>query len=142
MKPRTAKETAIFCAAAVVAVALLNIPFELTSPGAHGTVINNTKYLVWIAVAGVVALGMVLGFRYLTTRKRAQIELTGTEQYRQLADEYRRLADLAITAQEHTDFKLSDVSAQLDCQLARPPLRYFAAVLVPGRWAQDFELCL
>jgi hypothetical protein len=114
MKPRTAKETTIICVAAVVAVALLTIPFELTSPGPDGTVISNTKYLVWIAVAGVVALGMVLGFRYLTTRKRAQIELTGTGQYRQLADEYRRLADLAITAQEHTDLKLGDLSAQLD----------------------------
>jgi beta-lactamase regulating signal transducer with metallopeptidase domain len=114
MKPRTAKETTIICVAAVVTVALLTIPFELTSPGPDGTVISNTRYLVWIAVAGVVALGMVLGFRYLTTRKRAQIELTGTEQYRQLADEYRRLADLSITAQEHTDLKLGDLSAQLD----------------------------
>ena len=41
-------------------------------------------------------------------------ELTGGEQYRKLAEEYRRLADMAITAQEHTDIKLSDVSAQLD----------------------------
>jgi beta-lactamase regulating signal transducer with metallopeptidase domain len=114
MKLRTAKETTIICAAAVLVAALLTIPFELTSPGPDGTVISNTKYLVWIAVAGVVALGIVLGFRYLTTRKRAQIELTGTEQYRQLTDEYRRLADLAITSQEHTDLKLGDLSAQLD----------------------------
>ena len=114
MKPRTAKETTIICVAAVLMAALLTIPFELTSPGPDGTVISNTKYLVWIAVAGVVALGIVLGFRYLTTRQRAQIELTGTEQYRQLTDEYRRLADLAITAQEHTDLKLGDLSVQLD----------------------------
>jgi beta-lactamase regulating signal transducer with metallopeptidase domain len=114
MKLRTAKETTIICAAAVLVAALLTIPFELTSPGPDGTVISNTKYLVWIAIAGVVALGIVLGFRYLTTRKRAQIELTGTEQYRQLTDEYRRLADLAITSQEHTDLKLGDLSAQLD----------------------------
>ena len=114
MKPRTAKETTIICVAAVLVAALLTIPFELTSPGPDGTVISNTKYLVWIAVAGVVALGIVLGFRYLTTRKRAQIELTGTEQYRQLTDEYRRLADVAITAQEHTDLKLGDLSVQLD----------------------------
>jgi len=114
MKPRTAKETTIICVAAVLMAALLTIPFELTSPGPDGTVISNTKYLVWIAVAGVVALGIVLGFRYLTTRKRAQIELTGTEQYRQLTDEYRRLADLAITAQEHNDLKLGDLSVQLD----------------------------
>ena len=114
MKPRTAKETTIICVAAVLMAALLTIPFELTSPGPDGTVISNTKYLVWIAVAGVVALGIVLGFRYLTTRKRAQIELTGGEQYRKLAEEYRRLADMAITAQEHTDLKLGDLSVQLD----------------------------
>jgi hypothetical protein len=114
MKPRTAKETAIICTAAVVAVALLTIPFELRSQEPNGAMTNNSRYLVWIAVAGVIALGMVLSFRYLTTRKRAQIELTGGEQYRQLAEEYRRLADMAITAQEHTDLKLGDVSAQLD----------------------------
>jgi len=114
MKPRTAKEMAIICAAAVVAVALLTIPFELRSTGPDGAMTNNSRYLVWIAAAGVIALGMVLGYRYLTTRKRAQIELTGGEQYRKLAEEYRRLADLAITAQEHTDLKLGDVSAQLD----------------------------
>jgi len=114
MKPRTAKETAIICAAAVVAVALLTIPFELRSTGPDGAMTNNSRYLVWIAAAGVIALGMVLGYRYLSTRKRAQIELTGGEQYRKLAEEYRRLADLAITAQEHTDLKLGDVSAQLD----------------------------
>ena len=114
MKTRTAQETAIIYAAAVVAITLLTIPFELRSTGPNGAMTNNSRYLVWIAVAGVIALGMVLGYRYLTTRKRAQIELTGGEQYRQLAEEYRRLADLVITAQEHTDLKLGDVSAQLD----------------------------
>ena len=114
MKPRTARETAIVCAAAVLAVALLTIPFELTPVGPSGAMTNNSRYLVWIAVAAVIALGMVLGYRYLTARKRAQVELTGGEQYRRLAEEYRRLADLAITAQEHTDLKLGDVSAQLD----------------------------
>jgi beta-lactamase regulating signal transducer with metallopeptidase domain len=114
MKPRTAKETAIVCTAALLAVALLTIPFELSPVGPNGAVTNNTKYLVWIVVAGVIALGMVLGYRYLTTRKRAQVELTGGEQVRRLAEEYRRLADLAITAQEHTDLKLGEVTAQLD----------------------------
>jgi hypothetical protein len=114
MKPRTAKETAIICAAAVAGIALLSIPFELRSVGPNGAMTNNSRYLVWIVVAGVVALGMVLGYRYLTTRKRVQVELTGGEQYRQLAEEYRRLTDLAITTQEHTDLKLGDLSAQLD----------------------------
>jgi hypothetical protein len=114
MKPRTTKETAVICAAAVLVVTVLTIPFELTSSGPGGVMYPNTRYLVWIAIAGVVALGMILGYRYLTTRKRAQVELTGGQQYRQLAEEYRRLTDLAITAQEHTDLKLGDLSAQLD----------------------------
>ena len=44
----------------------------------------------------------------------AIIWATGGKQYRQLADEHRRLADLAITAREHTDLKLGELSAQLD----------------------------
>jgi uncharacterized protein HemX len=91
-------------------VALVTIPFEV-APSGQGA---NGKGLVWLALAGVLALGLVQGFRYLTARKRGQLELTGSQQYRALAEEYRRLADLAITAQEHTDLKLGDVTAQLD----------------------------
>lgn len=109
MKPRTVKETAIVCGAGVLALALLLIPFELSPNGDKNP---NGKALILLVLAGVIALGMVLGSRYLMTRKRAQLELTGGEQYRRLADEYRRLADLAITAQEHTDLKLSDLSVR------------------------------
>ena len=52
MKSRTAKETAIICAAAVVVVALLTIPFELRSTGPDGAMVNNSKSLVWIALVG------------------------------------------------------------------------------------------
>jgi hypothetical protein len=101
MKPGKTTETAMICVAAVFAVALVTIPVD-------------PKELVWLALVGVIALAVVLGFRYLATGKRAQIELTGGEQYRTLAEEYRRLADLAITAQEHADLKLGEVSVQLD----------------------------
>jgi hypothetical protein len=110
MKPRMTRETAMICVAAVLAVTVLTIPFEIVPYGQR----PDTRGLIYLVVIGVAALGMVLGYRYLTTRKRAQIELTGGEQYRTLAEEYRRLAGLAITAQEHTDLKLGDVSAQLD----------------------------
>jgi hypothetical protein len=110
MKHQTARETAIICGAAVLVVALITIPFELSPDGRAA----NTKGLVWLVLAAVLALGVVMGFRYLGLKKRTQLELTGGEQYRRLAEEYRRLADLAITAQEHTDIKLGDVSAQLD----------------------------
>jgi hypothetical protein len=62
----------------------------------------------------VLALAMILWYRHPRSGGKVQVELAAAEQYRQLADEYRRLADMAITAQEHTDLKLGDVSAQLD----------------------------
>jgi hypothetical protein len=91
----------MICAAAVLAIAPLIIP-------------AGSKDLLWLAMVGAIALPVVLGYRYLTIRKRAQIELTGGEQYRTLAEEYRRWADLAITVQDHTNLKLGEVSAQLD----------------------------
>ena len=114
MKPRSAKETAIISVAGVAVAIVLAIPFELPYKEADGASANNSRYLVWIAFAAVIALGITLWYRYLTTRKQAQIELTSGENYRKRADEYRRLTDMAITAQEHTDLKLGDVSAQLD----------------------------
>jgi uncharacterized protein HemX len=114
MRPKTAKETAIICTAVVVAIALLTIPFELSSQTASGDTTNNSGYLFWIVLAGIAGLWITLSYRYLTIKKRAQIELADNEQYRKLAEEYRRLADMAITTQEHTDLKLGDLSVQLD----------------------------
>jgi uncharacterized protein HemX len=75
---------------------------------------NYSAPLVLIGL--VVVIGLVLGgvYRYRGARQKDRLELTNGEKYRQLAEEYRRLADLAITAQEHTDLKLGDVSVQLD----------------------------
>jgi Tfp pilus assembly protein PilO len=106
MSTRTTRETAIICAAAVIAIAILSIPFDK-----HGA---NAAFLLWIVFFVVMGLVAALGYQYLITKKRVQVELTGGEQYRKLSEEYRRLSDLAVTAQEHTDLKLGDVSAQLD----------------------------
>mgnify|MGYP001244693835 CR=1 FL=1 len=107
MRTRTTKETAILCGAGVLALALVLISRREPSD-------INKHMLLGLVAGGVIALALLLAYRYATTRGRAQIETTGAEQYRLLADEYRRLADLAITAQEHTDLKLGEVSAQLD----------------------------
>jgi len=101
MRTRTAEETVIICAAIVVAIGIVAL-------------VDDGKWVVEVVWAGVVGLWIALPYQYLAIKKRAQIELTGGEQYRQLAEEYRRLSDLAITAQEHTDLKLGEVSAQLD----------------------------
>jgi hypothetical protein len=106
MKSRTVAETAIMCATGLIALTLLVIGLNVT----HA----NSKALVLLTVSPVIGVGVVTWSRYLVAKKRAQIELTGGEHYRRLADEYRRLADMAITAQEHTDLKLGEVSAQLD----------------------------
>jgi uncharacterized protein HemX len=97
---------AILCATGLIALGL--VIYGLHDSGATG------KTMVLLVVALSVGAAMIGLFRHLTARKSAQVELAGGEQYRQLAEEYRRLADLAITAQEHTDLKLGDVSAQLD----------------------------
>jgi hypothetical protein len=110
MKTRTASQTAIICAAGVLVVALVAIPLEL-HPGNDGA--NPARGVVLLALAGVLGLAVTLAFRYATTGRRAQVELADSERYRQLAEEYRRLADIAITAQEHTDLKHSDLSPQL-----------------------------
>jgi hypothetical protein len=70
----------------------------------------------FVGVVALVTVGVIFasGFRYLTARRQSHHQLTGGEQYRALAEEYRRLSDLAITAQEHTDLKMGEISVQLD----------------------------
>ena len=70
--------------------------------------------LVIVGGALLIALRMVVGTWQFAVTRKSEAALTGDRDYRGLADEYRRLAELAITAQEHTDFKLGDLSAQLD----------------------------
>lgn len=106
MKFRTPAELAIICTTGLIALTL--VLFGLHNADANG------KSIVFVVIALSIGAGLIALARSLTTRKRAQLELTGGEQYRALAEEYRRLADLAITAQEHTDLKLGAVSAQLD----------------------------
>ena len=99
-------KVAIISVAVVVAVGLLTIPF---ANGSH-----SSAAFAWVALFAMIGVGVVAGFRYLTARKQAQLQLSDGEQYRALAEEYRRLSDLAITAQEHTDLKMGEISAQLD----------------------------
>jgi hypothetical protein len=105
IKTRNATELAIVCATGLIALALFVVRFHSA---------NGSKEMVALAIAGMLTVGVVVGARHLTARNQTKAELTSGEQYRRLADEYRRLADLAITAQEHTDLKLGDVGVQLD----------------------------
>jgi hypothetical protein len=52
--------------------------------------------------------------RHLAGSRQAKAALTAGEEYQSLAGEYRRLSDMAITSQEHTDLKLTDISVRID----------------------------
>jgi hypothetical protein len=72
----------------------------------------------WVWVVFIVACAVVLTTwvvsRNLGSSRRARAALTTDQQYRAMADEYRRLSDLAITAQEHTDLRLTELGVQMD----------------------------
>ena len=68
MRPGTARETAIICAAAVVVVALLTIPFR-TDAGRRAS--NGSGPGLDRLRRGARRSAVVLVFRYLITRKRA-----------------------------------------------------------------------
>jgi hypothetical protein len=64
-----------------------------------------------LVVGAVLSVGIIA--RHLSVTRKSRGELTAGKEYRALADEFRRLSDMAITAQEHTDLRLTDVSVQL-----------------------------
>jgi membrane protein DedA with SNARE-associated domain len=99
---------AIICVAGLAAFGLAIVAYHVAAQA------NSTPSFV--AVVAFVMAGVVLttGIRYFAGRRQSQHQLTNGEQYRALAEEYRRLSDLAITAQEHTDLKMGEISAQLD----------------------------
>ena len=108
MKPRNALELAIVLAFMTIATIAIVIGVTVMAVKGDGPVAAG------VAVAAAGGAGVVAWARAFGTRRSAKAELTSGEQYRGLADEYRRLSDLAITAQEHTDLKLGDVGVQLD----------------------------
>ena len=106
MRTRTPIETGIVCLTGLLALGLVML--ELHNADA------SSKSVVWVILALSLGAGMVALARALMFKRKVQAELSGGQQYRALSEEYRRLADLAITAQEHTDLKLGEVTAQLD----------------------------
>lgn len=108
MKPRNALELAIMLAFMTIATIVIVIGVTVMAVKGNGPVAAG------VAVAAAGGAGVVAWARAFSNRRSDKAELTSGERYRGLADEYRRLADLAVTAQEHTDLKLSDVGVQLD----------------------------
>jgi hypothetical protein len=76
---------------------------------------NPNDYLTLvISLAVAVVLTAWVIARQLSASRQARAALTSGEEYRALADEYRRLSDLAVTAQEHVDLRLTDLSVRMD----------------------------
>jgi hypothetical protein len=71
---------------------------------------------VWIIFFVLCAIVLIVWLitRHLGAARKAQASITTDQEYRGLTDEYRRLSDLAITAQEHTDLRLTELSVQME----------------------------
>jgi len=68
--------------------------------------------LISSLIAAVIVVVVVT--RYLGASRQSRAQLTSGEEYRALAEEFRRLSDVAITAQEHVDLRLTDLGVQVD----------------------------
>jgi hypothetical protein len=108
VKPRNATELAIMCITGLIAIVAVVIGVTVMANKGDGPVAAG------VVVAVAAGSGTAAWARAFAARSKARAELTSGEQYRQLTDEYRRFADMAITAQEHTDLKLGDVSVRID----------------------------
>ena len=65
-------------------------------------------------VAVTIVISVWVAARHLNASRQARAQLTAGQEYRALADEFRRLSDSAITVQEHIDLRLTDLTVQVD----------------------------
>ena len=107
MKTRSVTETAILSASALIALIVLVV-------GARNTQGEKPAGVIITALIILAGIGMVMWFRQNSRESTAKTELSSGAEYRQLAEECRRLAEMAVTAQEHTDLRLSEVAVQMD----------------------------
>jgi hypothetical protein len=69
---------------------------------------------ITLFVGVVVVVTTLLVTRQVSHARNAKTTLTTNKEYGQLAEEYRKLSEMAVTAQEHTDLKLADIAARID----------------------------
>ena len=65
-------------------------------------------------LAATIVISVWVATRHLSASRQARAQLTTGQEYRALADEFRRLTDMAITTQEHVDLRLTDLGVQVD----------------------------
>jgi TolA-binding protein len=68
---------------------------------------------LFVCLAAAIVSGSWVIARHLGGSKQAKAALTTSKEYRALSDEYRRLTDMAITSQEHTELRLTELSVQI-----------------------------
>ena len=70
----------------------------------------------WAFIVLFISAAVVLSARYFffARLRSSKSALTATAEYRSLAEEYRRLSDMAITANEHVNLRLTDLSVRVD----------------------------
>jgi hypothetical protein len=69
----------------------------------------------------LIITAIVMGGWVIGTGRKAKAAITKDTEYGRLAEDYRRLSELAVTAQEHADLKLGEIHMglkQLRDQLA------------------------
>ena len=76
--------------------------------------LSTLESVLFISLAVLLVLAVWVISRHISAARQARAELAPGKEYRSLADEYRRLSDLAITAQEHTDLRLTDLGVRID----------------------------
>jgi len=74
----------------------------------------NDWLAVFLPLMAAVVIVVIVVTRYLSASRQARAQLTSGEEYRSLAEEFRRLSDMAVTAHEHVDLRLTDLSVQVD----------------------------
>jgi hypothetical protein len=65
-------------------------------------------------VAGMAAILVVLALALRVVITRGRTPQVSAAQFHALTEEHRRMSDRAITASEHVDLRLADLSARVD----------------------------
>jgi predicted alpha/beta hydrolase len=69
---------------------------------------------VVLFAAGVIAVFILVALALRAVMRRAGTPPVSAAQFHALTEEYRRMSDQALTASEHVDLRLADLSARVD----------------------------
>ena len=70
--------------------------------------------ILFFTLGAAIIFALWVAVRHFGASKQAKAAIATNRDFLNLADEYRRLSDMAIAAQEHTDLRLADISVRID----------------------------